>query len=393
MSKESLNHCVAFGQSVFSAWALSTMTLATLCCPLPADDDTSQLCRAAPLTFPADKLREWVDKKESQQPPPAAFAIAENPESEQSSLVRLLSEQHYHFTADGKVRVMTWEINKVLDKDGAVSASRVDAVWEPWQSERPTIQARVMNPDGTVVANDGKDAIEQAAGNAEAAVMTDTRQLTLVLHGVEQNSIVETLTTSQESLESGSWFRRASLTDIYPAKVHRLVITYEKGVQLVHRSLGTEHVPELTDAESSPGSSASSAVKKIVYQQDLPPPVLDQMETGCGPDRSSISMIEFGTPRAWVDLGKDYAQSVEKAIAEGNKFGAAMVKSKAAESATWTAQQKVAWCDEQIRKSLRYTSLAFGQQRIYPVSPILFSRAASVIARIMQRYWWPCCVN
>ncbi len=132
-----------------------------------------------------------MDKKESQQPPPAAFAIAENPESEQSSLVRLLSEQHYHFTADGKVRVMTWEINKVLDKDGAVSASRVDAVWEPWQSERPTIQARVMNPDGTVVANDGKDAIEQAAGNAEAAVMTDTRQLTLVLHGVEQNSIVE----------------------------------------------------------------------------------------------------------------------------------------------------------------------------------------------------------
>ncbi len=96
---------------------------------------------------------------------------------------------------------------------------------------------------------------------------------------------------------------------------------------------------------------------------------MDQMETGCGPDRSSLSTIEFGTPRAWPELAQYYAQSVEKAIGEGNKFAVSLAKSVAAQSKAWTTREKVVWCDQQIRKAVRYTSLAFGEQRIYPVSP------------------------
>lgn len=353
----------------FLVFSLSVVACLWLGGQRAAGDESTALYDTAPLSFPVEQLRAWADKQETLQPKPSIRA-AKDAAERKPSLIRLLNEQRFYFATDGTVRTTSWEIFRVKDKEGASSASRVDAMWEPWHKDRPTIEARVINPDGSVITNDGKDAIEQPAGNSDPSVMTDSRQLTLLLHGVELNSIVEIKISNVERMEAGAWFNRASMTDFFPAKVHRLVIEHDKDVKLTLRCVGPELTPQTSD--NPVGAAAvkdAQPYRQIVYHVDLPQPPMDQMETGCGPDRSSLSTIEFGTPRAWTELGKHYAQSVEKAIGDGNKFSISLVKSVAAQSKAWTAREKVVWCDQQIRKALRYTSLAFGEQRIYPVSP------------------------
>ncbi len=105
--------------------------------------DESPLFEAAPLSFPPEQLRAWVEEKATQQP--RTKAVANVDDQDKPTLVRLLVESRYHFASDGSVQVTTWEITKVLDKEGAGPASRVDAVWEPWHKDRPTIEARVIN--------------------------------------------------------------------------------------------------------------------------------------------------------------------------------------------------------------------------------------------------------
>ncbi len=330
--------------------------------------DESPLFEAAPLSFPPEQLRAWVEEKATQQP--RTKAVANVDDQDKPTLVRLLVESRYHFASDGSVQVTTWEITKVLDKEGAGPASRVDAVWEPWHKDRPTIEARVINSDGSVFTNDGKDAVEQPVDYGQPGVMTDARQLTLMLHAVEKGSIVETKISVRERTEANAWFQRAMLTEYYPAKIHRLVITHDKDVQVVHRCLGPELNPQIAErAGLSSSASPNTPLPSIAYQVDLPLPVFELVESGCGPDRSSLPLIEFGIPQPWTDLARHYSEAVEKAIGEGNKFGASLVKNVAESSKTWTTQQKVEWCEGQIHKALRYTSLAFGEQHIYPVSP------------------------
>src|SRR2546421_3480190 len=82
--------------------------------------------------------------------PAALVAAAEKVPAADAALVVLLDEGRYSFEADGRMRVISRRMIRVVDESAVDQEGTLALGWAPWYYDRPTVAARVVTKDGTV---------------------------------------------------------------------------------------------------------------------------------------------------------------------------------------------------------------------------------------------------
>src|SRR6185503_7241728 len=117
---------------------------------------------------------------------------------EGSSLVILLNEVRWSFSADGRAETRTLTVYRVLNEDGVESVSVVRADWGPWYQAKPAIRGRVTTPDGKTHVLNPATLSERPVASNDSEVFTDRRVVTGPLPAVAVGSVVEVeVVTSQ----------------------------------------------------------------------------------------------------------------------------------------------------------------------------------------------------
>lgn len=314
---------------------------------------------SGPFGSAPEQLRDFVERLNASPRPQGDETEDDGYEPQTDYLVRSTS---FHFRADGKIRILTWDLLQVLTRDAATPASQVIAQWSPWRTARPKLQARVLNTDGKVIESDGANAFEQSANDGSNSVHTDRRQLTLLLSGVEKGSIVESTVEEVVSpIFADAYVRRVALTDLSPSRVHSVKVTADPGVQPTIEIVGSPLTPIRT--------SASDAPFETIFEITDPNGFFQEFESHTGPDRASYPMLVLGRGGDWTELGDEYAKSVEKSIADGAKIVQQIAASAGDDVRNGSTDEKLQWALKTQRQLVRYMGVEFGEHSIFPVSP------------------------
>src|SRR6185312_6699124 len=105
-----------------------------------------------------------------------------------------LIEAHetYVFEADGSDRYTQHLVYKILTPAGAESWNTISVYWSPWRDEKPSMRARVISADGTVVTLDPATIADSPARVLDSAIFSDQRSVRAPLPAIAVGSVVET---------------------------------------------------------------------------------------------------------------------------------------------------------------------------------------------------------
>ncbi len=110
----------------------------------------------------------------------------------------LLDDVRYRIDAEGKTTTTTRQIYRCLTRDAPDENGVVDALWTPWHQDRPTIQGRVITPDGQVHLLDENTIEEVQIPSRQANVFTDIKLLRAPLPALAVGSVIETEVITRE---------------------------------------------------------------------------------------------------------------------------------------------------------------------------------------------------
>lgn len=302
-----------------------------------------------PMQIPAVALRSWAEDEQARE---------ESPDSDSGSLV-LLSRTDVTVRKEGPVQVRRWTIHLLRTQDSVRESIRMESDWSPWHSERPTLAARIIQPDGGEIRMDDSKAIEQSVGGRSNDTIDDTKQLVVLLVGLRIGSIVETVETVEyrPSLPN-SFVDSYVLAGFTRIAVSQLVVQAELGAGFQWEVPGGGFTPQIQRQAGS-----VSGYKELVFELQPAKPIYHYWQPSSGPDHAAIPLVRVGVPGRWDEVAKAYKKLVDPQVEQARPIAELMTAGIPSEASD---QQKVDLCVERLRRAVVYTGVEFGINRIVP---------------------------
>jgi tetratricopeptide (TPR) repeat protein len=288
--------------------------------------------------------------------PAALIAAAEKVPAGDASSVLLLDENRYSFEADGRMRMVTRRMIRVVDESAVDDEGTLVIGWAPWYYARPTIAARVVTKDGTVHMLD-QTAVTEAPALDDLDIFSDNRLLRAPLPAVAEGSVIEyVITHDGKNPMAGEGFTQMfSLGGPWmPTQRARMVIEAPSSleVRIVNKS-GLQPKSEEKDGRRTTTFESDRLEARKNDEAYLPFDVTN------GP------YIAFTTGSSWGSLARKYSEIVDAQIAASDigKF-----LHDAVGDAT-KHDEIIARSLAAIQKNVRYAGVEVGESSIVPRTP------------------------
>lgn len=305
------------------------------------------------LSLPAQQ-NPW-DAPAFSADPKALVAAAERVQAADFALVMLLDDAEYVVDDEGGTRSRERVMLYVVSEAGVEYASEVRAPWQPWHSERPAIEARVITRDGNVHRMDQSAAVEVPAGE-EGNIFSDGRVLRAPLPAVAAGSVIEYVVTrtNRNPIPGAGTAVHYWFGGYLPAERTRVTIdaplTFEP--RIVNRT-GVE--PRIEEKDGR---------RRTIYETGRIEGTRE-VEGHLPYDVAVRSYLSFSTGKSWQDIATTYSAIVDKQIA-GDDLR------KLVRGAIGDATERKDVVDKllaAIQKDVRYAGVEIGEGSIVPRAP------------------------
>lgn len=306
------------------------------------------------VTVAFARAPRWVREEPLTASPRDLVAAAEAADA-RAGIAVLLDEQTHRVQEDGRVQHTTrliWQLNDLAERE---SWSVTEASWAPWREDRPIIRARVITPSGEVLELDPSLMAENADRSAEGQVLSDRRLLRAPLPRLDKGSIVEeqVIWTESRPYLGGGGYGAYGLSPRHEGTLH-----------FVRELAAHEDRPfrwEVTDEGVEARVSKDGDFRVVTVHLEEPE---QQDYVDYVPDRVWGVPVLHGTSiAAWADIGRNYAEISDT---QQNPAG---LEDVIAEIEALPEDERVA-AAYRFARDLRYTSIAFGEHAIKPVTPM-----------------------
>jgi len=301
----------------------------------------------------------WGDKSFVTKPADAIkLASSFKPEGDHPIVV-LLDDKKYSFDNGGRLRSEWRWIYQVRTAQGLEEWGALETGWEPWHEEKPSIRARVTNPDGSIHWLDKKTIDDAPAEDLDQNIHVDDRLLRAPLPGLTVGSVVEAELITQETQAE---FSQGTVRRVYfgvesPAQLVRLVVETSSSAPLrnaVHLLPGAKKT-----------ESREKGVSRLVVEAG---PCLPQEEFlfGLPNDVPQSPHVAFSTGVSWQEVAAGYQALVQNQL-KGTSLGEIARKVTAKTQGDREASIKALTAF--VHREVRYTGLEFGQAALRPEKP------------------------
>jgi tetratricopeptide (TPR) repeat protein len=290
--------------------------------------------------------------------PPATLLSVARSKPEPKSAVEILLEQYdYRIEESGAASIRRRLVYRIIDVQAAKSWSRVSVGWRPSWDARPTLNARVISPDGAEYGLDAATVAEAGDGLSDEKYSAN-RSLSAPLPSFENGAVVEVVTEQR--------VERPLVTGVFGGRVW-LQSWVARRVVEVHvsmpRALSFSHVLENTDvkAEVRESDTERSVTVRAGPFAELPQEVF---EPAMARGSLGLANFSFGSGQSWNALARSYGKLVDAQIARTPMEATARTVVGEAKSAPEAALRIARWM-----RPFRYSSLNIGDGGFIPHTP------------------------
>ena len=237
----------------------------------------------------------------------------------------------------------------------------LEMAYSPWYQNKPSIKARVFDRNGKMYELTEEDSTVAAEQGDDRTVLTDKLIVRSVLPGLQENGIVEQITTMSER---APFFRSGSLKSM----------VLDAFVPTQYLSIEIEAPIELALNVGFAGTAApireTTSEGKRRWQLELSPPKLidvESIERSSPIELAQISSLVVSTGTSWKELAKEYSDLVDQRLS-GFDFASLVRELNLATGLS--RRQQVDECKKWLQNNIRYTSISFGDASIVPTRPM-----------------------
>ena len=330
----------------FRSLLFSSVVFASICTVITVDAAHGQK-PAWPLAGPAFQASAADVQRAAAQIAPEKFMEA----------TVLFERDSYRIDAEGRVTYSHSVIFRIETQAGVDDWAETSARYAPWYQNLPTLQARVILPDGRVSQLDPKTVIDGPASEDDDDVYTDERIRKAPLPSLAIGAIVEeeTVTEDRKSYFAGGGVYRDYASRSVPIVRSELLIEAPSSIKLQYR---VHHLDTVKVSDSEQGS-----VRHLQFVQGYLPARADSdiklaTHDGLNP------MIEFSTGESWAAVANAYRQLAEEHI------NLDQVKSILPARQAATRLEQIKSLVARLHKEVRYTGIEFGRASLQPAQAV-----------------------
>ncbi len=267
------------------------------------------------------------------------------------------NEERVFFDADGKATHTRYYLYKVLTQKGAAQWADIEANWEPWHEERPTLRARVIT-DATAHTLDPNTIGDAPVKETTDDVFGDRRVVRAPLPAVAPGSVVEEeqVTRQNAPFFAGAMVERFYFSGYMPIEHSRLVVDAPAAMPIRY---DIRLLPDL-----KPRRTEADGRVHLVFEAG-PSKAVEEVPPNLPSDIPAYSSVTFSTGVSWHQVGEQYFNIIDAQLASSNLTSlvnqiAAMQKSR---------EQKISAILQYLGQEVRYTGVEFAEATIVPRSP------------------------
>ncbi len=275
-----------------------------------------------------------------------------------SEVLFLNDEESVVFDTEGRAVRSRYYLYKILTQKGAEGWGNVFSSWEPWHEERPSLQARVITPDGAVHVLDANTITDAAAKENEDNVFSDRRALRAPLPAVAPGSLVEEelVSTERAPFWGAGTVERFYFGSSVAVQHSRLVLDAPATLPLRYE------IHLLMDLK--PQSNEADGRVRVTFDYGVMDP-RDTAEAELPSDVPAYPSVTFSTGISWQQVAEEYGKIVDKQIA-GAELKSLVGKLTIGKA---SRDEKAAAILQYVDREVRYTGVEFGESAMVPHFP------------------------
>nr|WP_279342372.1 DUF3857 domain-containing protein [Geotalea sp. SG265] len=285
----------------------------------------------------------------------AATAV---PTPEKGGVVVLLDEGSFSFDGEGRCITRYRMAYRIINQTGVEGWAAISAGWSPWYQDRPSLQARVVSPDG-VEHRLSQDTISDApAKQASSDVYSDRRVVQAPLPAVAVGAVVEQEIVIREKtpLFAAGSLHRFYLGNSSRTLNSRMIIDFPATLPIKHR---VYLLPQLSMSKREKDGRIT-----LTFQSGPMEP-LEALEPNIPGEITRWPNVAFTTARSWPEVARQYGEVVAGRI-KGSDLSA-LVRETVGE--VKDREKIAALLLARLHKDVRYTGIEFGSASIIPRTP------------------------
>jgi len=279
----------------------------------------------------------------------------------------LFEEEKYQLDAAGRLTTHHRFIYRIETAAGVEDWSEGSVEWEPFYQKKPTIRARVIQSNGSVVELDQKTVTDAPASSEDEDTYSDDRVLKAPLPALSAGVIVEQETTR---IDNDPYFSGGGVYRIFPQREvpvvrSRLVVEAPVDLPLQYR---TSLLPDVAVK-----TEEAAGIRRLTFDQGhLAPSVGSDIELATRLPR--FPWIEFSTGKSWQSVAAAYSQLAEPQIHLDQ------VKGVLPTATSHDRRALIQAIVSALHKEVRYTGVEFGQAKLQPQTQ----------AEVLKRHYGDC---
>jgi len=327
------------------------------------------ICLAAAAPLMRAQILAWPLDGPAFSASPAAIqaAAAKIPAEKFADATVLYEEEDFTLDAAGRLTNTHRMIYRIETEAGVQSWSEASVEWEAFYQNVPQIEARVIQPNGSVTELDQKTVTDVAAQNAGDGTYSDDRLHEAPLPALAPGVIVEveTICADKEPYFTAGGAYRNYFQRMVPVIRSRMVVEVPAGTPLQYKSAW---LPNLITRDET-----SNDVRRVTFDQGhLDGWVSEDIQLPT--DHPRVPWVEFSTGQSWAGIAEAYEQLAEPQIETG------AVKSLLPTNPPQDRNARIAMLVATLHENVRYTGVEFGKARLQPQTS----------AEILERHYGDC---
>jgi transglutaminase-like putative cysteine protease/tetratricopeptide (TPR) repeat protein len=299
----------------------------------------------------------WDGKAFAASPQEVLKASAAMPAPKQVDVTVLLDERRISFDKDRKATETHHLVYRIETQGGMEDWTAVGSRWSPWYQERPTVEARVIAPDGRVSTLDPKTLSDAPVHRDTPDTYNDDRDYQGPLPGLTPGAIVEELIVVKDTtafFNAGSVYREY-FDRPFPVVTTRMVVESPE-------SLGVRYkVRKMADVEAQ--KETRDGVVTLTFEKDNMDPS-DPLEVNLPADVAPVAEISITTGSSWKDVADRYRDMSDPQVRPQET--ASMLPAMASGA---SRDEKITAIVSDLHRSVRYTGIEFGEAKLTPQPP------------------------
>jgi tetratricopeptide (TPR) repeat protein/transglutaminase-like putative cysteine protease len=299
----------------------------------------------------------WDGKAFAASPQEVLKASAAMTAPKQVDITVLLDERRISFDSERKATETHHLVYRIETQAGMEDWTAVGSRWSPWYQERPTVEARVIAPDGKVSTLDPKTLSDAPVHRDTPDTYNDDREYQGPLPGLTPGAIVEELIVVKDTtafFNAGSVYREY-FDRPFPVVTTRMVVEAPE-------SLGVHYkVRKMPDMEAQKETKDGQVT--LTFEKGNMDPS-DPLEVNLPSDVAPVAEISVTTGSSWKDVADRYRGMSDPQIRPQET--ASMLPALAGNA---SRDEKLTAIVSDLHRSVRYTGIEFGEAKLTPQPP------------------------